>query len=179
MAATISLPEVSILTALRAFLLAVLPLTVEVVRGQDNRVPEPEGDDFVIMTPTLRQRLATTVDTFTDPYPAAGGTRSSLQPTQVTVQLDVHGPNSAENAQIISTLMRSPFGCGQFHQSGFDVQALYASDPRQTPFVNAENQYETRWTVDAVMQANIIVGTPEQFAGELRVAFADIPYHDF
>jgi len=33
------------------------------------------------------------------------------------------------------------------------------------PFIDAEGQYEDRWTVDAVLQANIVVATPQQFAG--------------
>lgn len=52
--------------ALRAFLLSILPDGIEVVEGQDNRVPEPKASDFVIMTVIRRQRLATNIDTYAD-----------------------------------------------------------------------------------------------------------------
>jgi hypothetical protein len=259
--ATLSLTEVGVLTALRSFLLGFLPAGVEVIRAEINRVSEPRGVDFVVMTPILRGRLSTNVVTVSDvvftgsiagnimtvtavasgvlavgqsviaPGVALGtvilsvgdagvgtqtftvsisqtvasqalyaGTRSAKQATQVTVQLDVHGPNSADNAQMISTLFRDEYATTQFKlgipiqaasgsaiQTGWgalmtepvDVQPLYASDPRQTPFINAENQYEYRWTIDAVMQANPIVTTPQQFMDQITVTpiSVDAGYH--
>lgn len=56
--------------ALRAFLLAVLPATgsdgqpVAVVAGINNRVPEPNATNFVVMTPINFVRLATNLDGF-------------------------------------------------------------------------------------------------------------------
>lgn len=66
MSATLSLTESQTLAALRSFLLSVLPAGIECVRGQDNGVPTPKGPNFVIMTPLLRTRLATNVDTYED-----------------------------------------------------------------------------------------------------------------
>src|SRR6476660_6355517 len=56
---TLSVTEVQGFTALRSFLLRVLPEGTEVVRGQDNRVPEPVAANFVVMTPLLQPRLGT------------------------------------------------------------------------------------------------------------------------
>ena len=58
--------QYNILTALRTFLLSVLPSGVEVIRGQDNRVAEPHVTDFVVMTPILQRRLATNVQSSND-----------------------------------------------------------------------------------------------------------------
>lgn len=65
-APALSLTESQALTALRAFLLTVLPEGVEVTRGLDNLVPEPIGADFVVMTPVLRERLSTNVTIYRD-----------------------------------------------------------------------------------------------------------------
>lgn len=62
----LSLTQEQTLTALRSFLMAVLPPEVEVVQAQDNRVPEPGGNDYVVMTPMFRERLSTNVDGFQD-----------------------------------------------------------------------------------------------------------------
>lgn len=225
MSVALSFTESQTFTAIRSFLLSILPAGIEVVKGQDNRVPEPEGGDFVVMTPILRERLETNVDTYSDtafigsisgttltvmsvslgaiavgaqllgnnlaantvvtalwtgtggigtytvsPSQTVGsqviaaGTQMLLQPTKVTIQLDVHGPNSADNAQIISTTWRDEYAVDQFATSGVDVTPLYASEPQQVPFMNAEQQFENRWTFDVVMQANQVVTVPQQFA---------------
>ncbi|NTF54926.1 hypothetical protein G6L12_08465 [Agrobacterium rhizogenes] len=104
----------------------------------------------------------------------ASGGQIFLQPTRVTVQLDVHGPNSSENAQTISTLFRDDFAVQAFKASGFDVTPLYVSDPRQLPFENENQQTENRWMVDAVMQANQTIRAPQQFADELDVDVIDV-----
>lgn len=233
------------MASLRQFLLAVLPSGVEVIRGQENRTPEPLILDFVTMTPLFRERLETNTDSYSDfeiltfvspltniptvgdvlvnagltaagvitaisglniavtPTPGkyfaaadtvldqtsslATGTLASvaygnkivMQPTKMTVQLDVHGPNSGDNAQIISTLFRDEYAVDQFETSGYGVVPLYADDPKQIPFFNGEQQVEERWVVDAVMQCNPFVGIPLQFAdalGPVNVISVDALY---
>lgn len=46
-------------TGVRAFLLTILPAGTEVVVGQVNRVPQPEGENHVVIWPLLRDRLGT------------------------------------------------------------------------------------------------------------------------
>lgn len=103
------------------------------------------------------------------------GRQQSVAPTEFTVQLDIHGPDSAENAQIISTLIRDEYGCSKFEELNAGVQPLYTSDPMQAPFTNAEQQYEDRWTVDVVMQANPVVSVPLQFADFVNVTLIQVP----
>lgn len=166
MALIVSPTETEINTALRAFLLAVLPTGVEVIRGQINRVPEPKLSDFVVMLPTMRQRISTNVDTFIDttaPIPAIGS-NTFTQSTQVTIQLDVHGPSSADNAQTISTMLRDTFA-GDFFASYPNISPLFSDDPKQVPFGNGEQQVEWRWTLDAQLQVNATVsGATQEFA---------------
>ena len=85
------------------------------------------------------------------------------------MQLDVHGPNSSDNAQTISTLFRDEYGTAFFSAFGYDVRPLYADDPKQIPFLNSEQQYETRYVIDAVLQANQIIAPPQQYAQQLKV----------
>lgn len=219
----------NVLTVLRSFLLSILPQGIEIILAQDNRVPEPVGDDFVAMTPLLYQRLSTNVDTYrdssftgsiagtalnvtavalgtlavgqtvfgvgVDPQTVitalgtgtggigtytlsqsqtvasaklSSGQELFLQPTKVVIQLDVHGPNSADNAQTISTLFRDDYAFQFFKTSGFDVAPLYADDPKQMPFVSGEQQVENRWVIDAAIQANQVVRAPQQFADQLH-----------
>lgn len=104
----------------------------------------------------------------------ACGTQNDLQPTRITVQLDVHGPNSADNSQTISTLFRDDFATLFFFKSGVDVRPLYADDPKQVPFLNAEQQYETRYIVEAVLQANQVIAPPQDYADQLLVTLEEV-----
>ena len=89
----------------------------------------------------------------------AAGQRDDTVPTKLTIQADIHGPSSADNVQRILTLFRSDYATDIM----INVVPLYTSDPRQMPFINAEQQIENRWSIDLVMQVNPTVVTPQQF----------------
>jgi hypothetical protein len=151
------------------------------------------------MTPLTRIRLATNVETYNDLV--TSGFKNSLQSTQMTVQIDFHGPLSGDNAQIFTTLWRDEYSTDYLAQGTFilgnlevspgvnltdqngniiqvtgyvDLQPLYSSEPRQIDFINAEDQYEERWSVDAEMQINPIATTPQQFADTLTVTLVNV-----
>lgn len=175
MTATVDLTEALILASLRSMLLSLLSC-VEVIRAETNRVPEPVGPDFCLLTPMLRTRLSTNITSWRDGFfatPPVPGTRRDMQPTQLTVQVDVHGPNSANTTQIIATLFRSDVVTATFDALGSGVQALYAEEPRQSPFTNDSDQIEYRWTIDLVLQANITVTTAQDFAGVVKVGLTN------
>lgn len=165
MPVTLNFTEDQALGVYRSFILSILPAGVEVVKGQDNRVPEPSGADFVVFWPITRERTETNVDVF-DPV---AQTTSYAQPVLLTVQTDVHGPNAADNAQILTTLYRDDFAVQFFQASPYDVGPIHADDPKQVPFLNSESQWERRWIVEAVMQLNQIVTIPTQSAIVLEV----------
>lgn len=101
--------------------------------------------------------------------PLWSGTKTVLDPIRLTVQIDVHGSAGADSIQRIAALWRDDFACLAFQRSGIDAQPLYADEPRQAPFVNGEAQYETRWTMNLLMQVNPVVTVQQQFAGEVTV----------
>jgi len=219
--------------ALRAFLLSVLPSGVEVIEGQDSRVPEPSGTDFVVMTTIRRDRIETNVDLWGDVKftgsisgttltvtnvtfgqiavgntlfganiasgtviqsfgTGTGGTgtytinnsqtvssqimscgvTNTTQPTRVTVQLDFHSANvsdSADMAETVSTLFRDYYALNFFLTSYSGIYPLYADDPKQIPMMNAEQQWETRWIVEAALQVNALMTPPQQYADSVVI----------
>ena len=174
MPATIDLTEQAVFIGLRAFVRDVLTLTdLNVVKGQANRVPMPVGPDFVVLTPTGRAQLATTVRTYEpsdDPAPAVGQ-RDTQRQTRLDVQVDVYGPAAAENVQIVSTLLRDMYGCDFL--GPYLVQPLYCGDPRQMPLVTGEQQYLARWMLGATLQFNPTVSTSQQFADIVDVTLVE------
>ena len=100
--------------------------------------------------------------------PLHAGQRPVVEAGQVRAQLDVHGPSSAENAQLIAVLFRDPFGTEFFSAINPAMSPLYVDGPRQAPFQNAEQQWEFRWSLDLQLQVDqTILGIPQQFADEL------------
>ena len=168
---TPSITQDDVTTALRSFLLSILPPGVEVFIGQANRVPEPADDNFIVMTPNTRARLATTAMSWDHADPNAASLDWS-EPTKIDVQLDIHGEGGTDNAQVIQTLFRSSYACDQMAASG--LTPLYCDDGQQVPFINGENQYEDRWIINAVMQATPVVSTAQQFADTLTVGVIEV-----
>ncbi len=234
----LSLTQTQVLTAVRSFLLGVVPPGTEVIRGQDNRVPEPAADDFIVMTPILQPRLGTNRTTYFDDvftgsiagtvltvsevdrlqlglasgmllidgvWPTMNvaantvlgaqltgtsggvgtyavvpsqtvatetmfaGTREDLVAVQFVVQCDVHGPRSADTTRVVESLFRSEYAAEALAASGYDIAPLYASDPRQVPFLNDSDQIEFRWSVDLNLAINPRIMTSQQFATDVDV----------
>lgn len=105
----------------------------------------------------------------------AAGATSVLQPVEIMVQCDVYGPLAGDNAQIITTLFRSNYGVEAFQAIAPEVTPLYADDPKQVPFVSGEEQYQDRWIVEAMLQANQSVIIPQQYAGTAEIVLVELP----
>lgn len=159
--------QTDLFTALRSFIMGLI--ACEVVQGLGNGVPMPR-DGFIAMTPINQNRLATNVDTYSDPTPTTG-TKNSKQAVQHTVQIDCYGPLSGDWAAILSTMLRDEYACLAMAPN---VQPLHADDPRMAPLTDGENQYEQRWILTALFQVNPVVSTPMQFAAALNVGIVDV-----
>lgn len=165
MAVEISFTELDVLEQVRLWLEAILPPNTPAVQGQDNRVPEPIEDDFVIMTTMGQERLATNVNKY-DMTPGAA-TMTTTKSGMWKIQLDVHGDFSASNAERISTLWRSSWACDFLR--GTIISPIYADEPIQSAFHNGEAQYETRWIVMIYLQAKPVLTMPQDYATELTI----------
>jgi hypothetical protein len=168
---TPSLTQQQVETAIRGFLKTILP-GLETCIGQANRVPEPTSDNYVIMWSTLRKRLGTTVVTWNESVGGNPSVQSNTEALRLDMQLDFHGADSTDNAQVFATTFRSEFACQFFANSCFTPN--YCSDGQQMPFINGEQQYEDRWTLTATFDANITVTTPQQFADEVEITTTNV-----
>lgn len=95
------------------------------------------------------------------------GTRQDLVGTKWTVQLDVHGPNSANNAGTLATILRSERGVDFFSNQNPSIVPLYCDDERLLPFENAEEEVEWRWVMEACFEIGNVVTTPQMFFDEV------------
>lgn len=171
---TLSFVERDFYLVLTPLLASMVPAGTEIVRAQVNRVPEPRSN-FVEMTTLRRTRLSTNVHTYSDEFHEGGpSVKESLMAVQLDVQLDVHGPAAAENAQVIATLWRDEFSTAVFDGSPIDAEPLFATDATLVPFTNAEDQWENRWVLTISAQLNQVVTTDQDFADTLVVGLIDV-----
>lgn len=119
-------------------------------------------------TGTYQVSIAQTVSSET----MSSGTLEIETSTEAVWQIDVHGPNSADNAQVISTIMRSGFAVDQMAATG--VTPLFAEDPRQAPFITAADQYESRWMVDVHFQIKPSVMVGQEFFNSATITLIEI-----
>jgi hypothetical protein len=173
MTVTLSLTEADVFRVLGDYLTSVLPNTVEIIRGQVNRTASPLVSDYVVMTSNFRSRLETNISSWDEvgPNPVV---ISYLEPTQFVAQVDVIGPGSADNSQVISALFRSENATNFFATSGVDMQPLFVEDPKQIPFIGGEQQFQERWTIDAVMQINPVVTVTQDFMNQAVVVLKEV-----
>lgn len=170
--------EDDVFTALRAFLQDVLPpqqtspilVRHVVIVGQENRVPEPTAQNYVVMTPLRLPRLSTNYNTLA----TLGVDAKTRQSAQVVIQLDVHGPEAFDNCARISTLFRDGFAYDFFQAVNPAIAPLFADDPRQVQFVDGEKQYEDRWIVEANLQVNFTLTRTTESARALTLDIIDV-----
>lgn len=107
MAALVSIPgETVCLEAVVQFMAAILA-GVPAYKTQLNRVPEPSDPNFAMLTPTLRRRLSTNVDTYDDCQFAGSIAGTTMTVTSVafglvTIGRTVFGVGVSDNTTIVS-----------------------------------------------------------------------------
>ena len=108
----------------------------------------------------------------------SAGYQSVEQGAQATVRIDFHAADgsSGDMAQTVSTLLRDSYGVDQFSSQtpNYGVVPLHADDPKQTPFLNGEQQVEWRWSLDAMLQVNQVILVPMQFADSAVVGLVNV-----
>lgn len=104
----------------------------------------------------------------------SAGSRVLTEGTEIEVQLDIHGPQGADTAQIITTTFRDSYAAEFFAALDIDLAPLYGDEALQVPFPNKEQQWENRWVVKLRLQANPQVSVSQQFADQLTVETLEV-----
>ena len=117
-----------------------------VVRGYVNRVSKPKTKSYVLVTPMTMTRLSTNL------HQTECGGEAIVQPQRRRVQLDVYGPTAADRAQTLATLLRDGVGC-RFLQT-YGIAPLYVEDPQDMTQAEGDEQYNPRFMLNVLVQAN-------------------------
>jgi hypothetical protein len=139
---------------------------VPVIQTPTNRTPAPPpSPGYIGMTARLSSRIMTNIDHWEADDTAPTGIAIE-QAVRLKVQLDCYGVQSGDWAVILSTVLRDEFGCVGLMPI---LAPLHADEPKFAPLVQGEEQYEYRWIVEAVLQYNPVVSTPQQFANAAEI----------
>lgn len=164
----ISPTESEIYTAVGQWLQSILPAGMAVVQGQQNRNAAPR-DPFAVMVIIGRQRIATNGWTYD-----GEGTRTLTEQVQVTMQVNLFGPASSNQMQMVTALWRDMQAVDFFRASGVPIAPLTTSTTRQLGFETGERQYDDLWTVDLTMQVTLTTRLPQQFATSIPITLAEV-----
>ena len=161
--------ELAIATALQAWIMAMLPLDGNhVIQAHDNRVDMPT-DPFIVISHLSRTPLSTPWSILNDTTVQATENEVVNLSIEYKYQLDCYGSQAADYIMVLHVLMRSDATSEWFAAygltNGLAIDTLYADDPTHTAIVNAEAQYEERWTLR--MRLNVVeqVYMPINFMG--------------
>lgn len=168
MTVNVSITDDDVFTALRTFLLSIVPAGVEVIQTQDNGVPIPIGP-FVSMNNIDQQRLSTN----THAYDRLNNTQAIAYGNQYTMQVDCFGPDSGAWATAIQALFRDAYGYDMFPAN---IKPLHADGPTQLPLMNAESNYEQRWRVRCVMHTNPNITVPQQYMESVKIDLYEVDH---
>jgi hypothetical protein len=169
---TPSIVERQIYVAVKAFLVTVTGLDPALVlQGLPNRSSmPPAAPGYVTMQLTLGNRLNYNIDTWdpTDPAPTA---ITSETHWKERMQVDFYGAAAGDWSRVFAGLWKDETACLALEPV---CDPLYAHDPLLAPLDDSEQQYESRWTVEAFLQYNPVVSVPMQFADTLEVTLINV-----
>lgn len=165
----ISTTEDQIFTALRNWILTCV--AGEIVQGWTNRVSTPRGS-FIVMSGLVKQILSSNTRLYEAPVdPDPTGFQINMQSIDYHIQLDVYGPSSGDDAAILNTAFHSDRAYPFFaQQQPPGIAPLYMEDPKQSPIVDGEQQYDQRWTLVIHLQYKPAITDVQEFAAELSVS---------
>ena len=153
----------TLVRALGDFCRAYMGAHTRVIRGYVNRVSKPRERDYVLITPMAMTRLSTNRHAH-DP---ASGRETITQPMRRRVQIDVYGEGAADWAKTLTTLLRDGLGCRFL--AAYGLAPLYVDDAQDMTQVEGNEQYNPRWMLGVMIQADESVSVDVDFFDDVNL----------
>ncbi|EPE7077371.1 phage neck terminator protein [Cronobacter sakazakii] len=138
------------------------PISGPCQQAQANRVPMPKGK-FCILTPLRFTRLSTTRDIKQDTGTPSTSAMGYTEVRQADIQVDIYGDNAGDRAVALETLFASSYGYEKIKVIDDRLAPLYSTAAIQAPMINAESQWQERYTLTLSLQAHITVSLPQDY----------------
>lgn len=159
MTATVDYTVDNIIDTLADF---IEPLCGPCQQAQANRATMLKGQ-FCIITPLRFIRLSTTENIKQDTGSPSTSAMSYTEVRRADLQIDIYGDGAGDRANILETVFRSGYAWEAIKALDARLSPLYSSDAIQAPMINAEEQWQERYTLTLSLQADIIVTLPQDY----------------
>lgn len=138
------------------------PIAGTCQQAQANGVPMPKGP-FCILTPLRFTRLSTTRNLHQDTGSPATSTMGYTEVRQADIQVDIYGQGAGDRAIALETTFSSSYAYNRIKAINAKVAPLYSTAAIQAPMVDAEQQWQERWTLTVSLQVHIVVSFPQDY----------------
>lgn len=146
----------------------VEPISGVCQQAQANRVPMPKGQ-FCIITPLTFKRLSTTRDIKQDTGDPATSAMGYTEVRQADVQVDIYGESAGDRAIALETSFTSGYAYDKIKAIDNRLAPLYSTAAIQAPMINAESQWQERYTITLSLQAHITVSFPQDYFDKAEI----------
>ena len=131
-------------------------------QAQVNRVPMDKGA-FCILTPLRFKRLSTSREINKDTGSQSTSAIGFTEVRQADIQVDIYGDNAGDRAISLETLFRTGYAYDAIKALDVRVAPLYSTEAVQAPMINAENQWQERYTITVSLQVHITIDVPQDY----------------
>jgi hypothetical protein len=131
-------------------------------QAQANRVPMPKGQ-FCILTPLRFTRLSTTRDIKQDTSSPATSAMGYTEVRQAVIQVDIYGQGAGDRAIALETVFTSGHAYDKIKAIDSRLAPLNSTAAIQAPMIDAESQWQERYTLTLSLQAHITVSFPQDY----------------
>lgn len=137
-------------------------------QAQANRVPMLKGQ-FCILTPLRFIRLSTTRDIKQDTGSPSTSAMGYTEVRQADIQVDIYGQGAGDRAIALETTFTSGYGYDVIKAIDARLAPLYSSPAIQAPMIDAESQWQERYTLTLSLQAHITVSLPQDYFDKAEI----------
>ncbi|HGC4589309.1 hypothetical protein ODR23_23335 [Escherichia coli] len=145
------------------------PIAGKCLQAHANRVPMPK-DQFCILTPLRFTRLSTTRELKQDTGSPDTSTMGYTEVRQADIQVDIYGQGAGDRAIALETTFTSGYGYDIIKAIDARLAPLYSSPAIQAPMINAESQWQERYTLTLSLQAHITVSFQQDYFDKAEIS---------
>ncbi len=149
------------------------PIAGACQQAQANGVPMPKGE-FCILTPLRFTRISTTRDLNQDTGSPATSAAGYTEVRQADIQIDIYGAAAGDRAIALETTFASSYAYDKIKAIDQRVAPLYSTAAIQAPMIDAEQQWQERYTITVSLQVHITVSFPMDYFDKAQITIEPV-----
>lgn len=145
------------------------PICGQCRQAQANRTSMPKGQ-FCILTPLRFERLSTTRSINQDTGAPSTSAMGWTEVRRADIQVDIYGDSAGDRAVTLETVFASSYAYDLIKAIDARVAPLYSTAAIQAPMIDAEQQWQERYTLTVSLQVHMTASFPEPYFDKAEVS---------